>query len=500
MKTKLRRLALTAVLLSSTSMAFADQGASSAVGDLPGYGEEAYFGEEATYAETNYVAPASHAGAAMHYAPQQSTQYAPVGASQLQTTSFHSGSSCGVSCGCEYGCDGGCDSGCGPVGCDIGCDGGCGSGCGGGKHRKFRNLFDRIDSDTWATTEFLMWFVQDRDVAPLVVTSPNGTLPILGINNTQVVFGGEFEGELSAGIRSDYGKWVTDNVGIGGRFWTLAQNNESYFAEGQPGGVSIARPNIDLTFGSPNQPAGGNNGVLVNGPDLAGRNFDGSIAANSEIEIWGGELYSRVRLTCAKDCRVDLIGGYSHFEIDDSLAISSASRQINPPTLQTFNLVDLFDIENEFNGGQVGFEMVIKRGCWRVSSLTKVHMGNMEQSYNIRGFNSITTNPPTNTPINNGGMLARGNNENPLAPRDVFAFVPEANFKLAYQFRRNVSLSAGYSFLYFDNVALVGDVVDPVITSTASIFSGTNGARPAFQPNDSSLFVQGLDLGVIIDF
>ena len=60
MKTKLRGLVLTAMLLSSTSMTFADQGGSS-VGDLPGYDEDAYFDEEAAYAASNHVAHTSHA-------------------------------------------------------------------------------------------------------------------------------------------------------------------------------------------------------------------------------------------------------------------------------------------------------------------------------------------------------------------------------------------------------------------------------------------------------
>jgi hypothetical protein len=485
-------------------MAFADESASSAVGDLPGYGEEAYFGEEAAYAETNSIAPAGHAGSATHYAPGQTAQYAPqpqyapVGASQLQPTSFHGGPSCDVSCGCEYGCDGGCDSGCSIGGCDGGCD----SGCGSKKRRKICGIFDKIDCDTWATTEFLMWFVQDRDMIPLVSMSPNGTLPLLDQNTTSVVFGDTLHGELSGGLRLDYGKWVSDNVGFGGRFWGLAENNDSFYAEGTPNGPSIGRPLLDLTFGSPNQPAGGENGILVNGPDLAGRNFVGSVAVESSIDIWAAEAYSRIRFSCAKNCRLDFIGGYSHFEIDDKLAISSSSTLVNPATLQTFNFRDLFDIENEFNGGQLGFEMVITRGCWRASSLTKVHLGNMKQTYDIQGVNFITTNPPTGVVINSGGLLARGNNQNPIASTDTFSFIPEANFKLAYRFRRNVLLSAGYSFLYFDNVALTGDVVDRVTTSTANLPTGNNGSRPAFPkpPKYSSLFVQGLDLGVVIDF
>ena len=51
MKTQLRGLTLTALLVSASHMTLADDGVDpSVVGDLPGYGEEAYFAAEATYA------------------------------------------------------------------------------------------------------------------------------------------------------------------------------------------------------------------------------------------------------------------------------------------------------------------------------------------------------------------------------------------------------------------------------------------------------------------
>ena len=97
MKTRFRGLALAATLLTSSSIAMADQNANSAVGDLPGYGEDAYFDEEAAYVDEN-VAPASHAESAMHYQPthsphmyQQEASVAPV--SQIQPAGFHN--SCG---------------------------------------------------------------------------------------------------------------------------------------------------------------------------------------------------------------------------------------------------------------------------------------------------------------------------------------------------------------------------------------------------------------------
>ncbi len=356
MKTKFRGLALTAILLTGTSMTFADQGVSSAVGDIPGYGEDAYFDEEAAYAEPNYVAPAGHATVSdLPSAPSESPQFAPVGAAELQPAAFQqvglqtlSGSSCGGgACGSSCGggaCGGSCSiGGCDSYTCGGGCDGGCNSGCdsGCGLHNfSFGGLFDSCGSDTWAQAELLLWFTPDRKMAPLVTTSPAGTLPYLDNPQTNVAFGDPVQGELSAGIRLDYGKWFTENVGFGGRFWGLANNNDSFAAAGDGTGTSIGRPFLDLAFG-------GENAVLVNydGSGAGNPSFAGGVIADSSLSIWGAEAYSRVRFSCAKNCRLDFIGGYSHFSIHDELGIASTSINIaNPATGRTRSFADSFDV------------------------------------------------------------------------------------------------------------------------------------------------------------
>jgi hypothetical protein len=332
-----------------------------------------------------------------------------------------------------------------------------------------------------------MWFLQDRDMPPLVTTSPVGTLPVLGDPQTNIAFGNGVEGELSVGVRTDYGKWVTDNVGIGGRFWIMSENNDSFSAAGDGTGDSIGRPFLDLAFG-------GESAMLVNLDGV----LTGAVAADNSIDIWAAEAYSRVRFSCAKNCRLDFIGGYSHFEIKDKLAIASNTTNLIAPQagrIRTFR--DFFEQENKFDGGQLGFEMVITRGRWMARSLTKVHLGNMNQRTTIAGVSTDET-PGAGVNITSGGLLAQG--QQGVYERDVFAFAPEANFKLAYRVRCNVLLSAGYSFIYWDNVALTGDAVDTVISDASQLNTGTFGPRPAFVPNDSSLWVQGLDLGVIIDF
>jgi hypothetical protein len=476
-------------------MTFADQGASSAVGDLPGYGEEAYFHEDAAYAESSYRAPASHAAySGLRQAPSQYPQYAPVGAEELQPTYQQAGHLLEI-----LGCSSGGGRKIGSRGCDSGsCDGGCDGGCS-NKQRKICGIFDSCDHNTWAQVELLLWFAQDRDMPALVTTSDPGTFPDLpagGNDNVQVVFGDEIEGELSAGFRSDYGMWVTNNVGLGGRFWILAENNDSYFASGDGTGDSIGRPFFD---GANNSQAS----LLINidGALSAGSTFGGFVGAESSLDIKAYEAYARTRFSCSKSCRLDFLAGYSHFDIEDSLQISSTSVNLaNPATLRTRTYSDSFEAENSFNGGQLGFEMVITRGRWMARSMTKVHLGNMEQNVSIAGVSSDDPDGPggAGATITPGGLLAQGNQGDYL--RDVFAFAPEANFKLGYRFRKNVLLSAGYSFIYWDNVALNGDVVDPFISDPAQLNTGTFGARPEFVFDDSSLWVQGLDLGVIIDF
>ncbi|MFK8112457.1 MAG: BBP7 family outer membrane beta-barrel protein [Rubripirellula sp.] len=487
MKMNFRGLAFTAMLLSGTSMAIADQGAA---GDLPGYGEDAYFHEEAAYAQQQ-VAPVAHAESALHYAPSQSPHYAPVGASQLQPASFGQRIGGGGDCGCEVsGCDGGCNMG----GCDSGCgisscDGGCDSGCSSKRRSRFGNILSRCDSDTWASAEFLMWFTQDRDMPALVTTGAPGSLGTLAEASTQTVFGDDINGELSGGFRGDYGKWLGDNIGVGGRFWILAENQDSVYLAGNGNTQTIARPFFDPNLYPTND---GQNSFLI-GNNLGG-GVGGAVAAESSLDMMAMEAYGRFRFSCNNTCRLDFIGGYSHFEIDDELRISSFSEDLNTAARKSFS--DQFNADNEFNGGQLGFEMTITRGRWMARSLTKVHLGNMQQSANIVGQTVDTTAGGASTSTS-GGLLARGNQGQ--FERDVFAFAPEANFKLAYKFRPNVLLSVGYSFMYFDNVMLNGDIVDNVINNN-DLIANTLGPRPAWEFNDSSLWVQGLDLGFVIDF
>ncbi|TWU22015.1 hypothetical protein Pla52o_30630 [Novipirellula galeiformis] len=513
MKTNLRGLALTALLLSASNVSFAQQGASS-VGDLPGYDEDAYFADEITYQQqVSGVDTVSHADsdASSQSYPSDESQYdeaqyeeaAPgysaVGFDELQPVAFLDGhrlrnlQNRRHQPGCDSNCGGSCG---GPLqarrgvksngGCEAGCGGSCGGKCGrlGALRRLGLSSMFGCNSNTWAQTEALLWFAPDRDMPALISTAAPGDAPF-GPDST-TVFGDDIQGELSGGIRSDFGKYFTKNFGLGGRFWILAENQDSFFAESDGSDRSIGRPFFNTGTGS-------NDAIFIAADNVGGADFSGAIAAESSLDLWGAEGYARINLGGNRNSKIELIGGYTHFDIEDTLRMSSISLNRNTGDVTSFN--DSFAMENRFNGGQVGFEMSATRGRWTARSLTKVHLGNMHQTANIAGssqFGPVGSNPP----VLSGGALALDNQGS--YERDVFSFIPEANFKLGYRFRPNVSLSVGYSFLYFDNVALAGDAVDPLFDGSTNATAGPFGGR-AFKFDDSSLWVQGIDLGVVIN-
>ncbi len=375
--------------------------------------------------------------------------------------------------------------------CNETCEGGCET----KRHPRLGRLFDRCPDDRWLSTEFLLWHTQDRDSPALVATGAVPGFPILP--DAQVAFGDKLQGEFSGGFRLDTGKYLTENLGVGLRFWILANNNDSFFATAtqdptRPGQViSMSRPFFNTSTGTEDALAISTNGGLILSP---GSGTEGKLWADSAVNMWAAEAYTRLRLKSNKNCNVDFLSGYSHLNLDDTLRISSDTFVI--PN-DVFIAHDEFETRNQFNGGQLGFELSVTEGRMTFRSMTKVHLGNMNQQVSINGEHALAG---LGDPIvyQDGGLLAQGNQGN--YERNKFAFIPEANFRLEYCIRKNIHLSMGYSFLYFDNVALAGSQIDPNIDPTPILSGGPFTANPAFNFNDSGMWVQGLDLGLQWNF
>ncbi|MEL6107597.1 MAG: BBP7 family outer membrane beta-barrel protein [Planctomycetota bacterium] len=397
------------------------------------------------------------------------SNYAPVSVGDLQPASY---SSCD---GCETGT---CDS-----GCDTGCDSGCDSGP---IAKRMRERFNLCNRDGWIRSEALIMFMEDRYAPALVTSNDPGLFTSLDQPGVVTEFGETLDGGVSGGFRIDIGSYISDDFGIGGRFTWIGENGDDYAAAG-------TEPAADRSLGVPffDTNISGENAEIINQDNL----FAGNVQASFATEIYGAEAYARMALIKNKSAKVEFLAGYSYWNLEDMISLTTSRVQTNPATGTTTNRFSLWETENEFNGGQLGFEMSMQRGRWSSRLLSKVHLGNMQRMVNIVGTSSQFTPPgaPTNT---NSSLLVDARQGQQTS--DEFAFIPEMNFALGYRFRDHVSFTVGYNFMYFDEVALAGEQINRVVDGTTA---GQAVAAPTnFTIRDGGLWVQGLTLGASVDY
>ncbi len=351
------------------------------------------------------------------------------------------------------------------------------------------------DPDTWLRAELLLWFPQSRTSPLLAGTNAQpGGLPVVGQPGFTPQFGGRTSSGMETGFRADVGKYFADGqLGLGARLWFLSDATEGYSASSD-GTVSLGVPFFDTAFGA-------EGGLLVGfDPNVGGGTvLNGTLDIATELSIAASEFYGRLAVLDCQDYRVDFLGGYSYFNIEDDLALNvSTVRVANPADGLTRNFQDRFSTTNNFHGGQIGFENVVRRGRFSMRTLTKVHLGNMRQRVAINGASQRFFAGNPNVERFNGGIFAQDNQG--VQRRNVFAFAPEANVKLNYRMRNYVTFSLGYSFIYWNRVALAGDQIDRNVDPTGLLTDAATVASPARKFEDRGFFVQGIDLGVSIDY
>ena len=361
------------------------------------------------------------------------------------------------------------------------------------------DLFGRM----FASAEFMHWYNKGRTLPPLVTTSPTGTLadvagvldanmqPVPGQSSIRLG-GDEYGGGQQVGGRATLGMWLDEQGerAIGFRGFGTEGRSLLFAATSTNGDPILARP----FFNDDPLP-------LVNGPDalIVGHptvSQFGSIGIKADHDVYGGQAFVRKILDCGRNYRLDVIGGYRYDNIHDDLAITTFVQT----AANTFTYNDLFDVKNEYNAGELGFLGEIYRDCWTFSFLTKVALGNMKQVALINGEHIITGGGATQGA---GGLLTQPTNINSNGyERDLLVWAPEANFKLSYAYSDRLSVTVGYSFMYWTRVALAGDQVDFNVNGT-QLNGGTpviGPLTPAFNWRDTDYWVQTIDIGGSINY
>ena len=400
-------------------------------------------------------------------------------------------------------------------GCDVCGDCGCEPACFVGPSGRF-----------WLRADYMLWWTKGSRLPPLVTTSTNiedgGRL---GQPTTSVLVGNSWiNGGSRSNVRLTFGFWFDCGQTVGMEFdlFSLGESMKNYHLSCIDESL-LFRPYYDVATGG--TPAA----QMVCYPDM----ITGSVDVRGRNYFHSGGLRVRFNLCChdccccecsecscyADDCcgetcggypsdfnflklsryRIDLIGGYRNFRLDDSLRIREDLISTDPggdvPVGTTFDIEDSFRTRNEFHGGELGLVAQIDRGPWSLELLAKIAFGNNERIVTINGSTVVTT-PEGTVASHTGGLLALPTNIGRYYD-DEFVVIPQVGLELGYQVNCNLRAYVGYNFLYWAEVTRAADQIDMGVNTTQLPPGELAGpARPAFTLHDTDFWAQGLNFGL----
>jgi hypothetical protein len=362
----------------------------------------------------------------------------------------------------------------------------------------------------WFDADYLLWWLKPAPNNNIFITTGSPTDPVPGAlgaggPNSEILFGGSpANSSALSGLRLSTGVWIDadQTFAIEGRGFFLQPDNSSSSAAGNATGnpvVAIPFHDVNLATRSESAALVSNNLVQTGSADLV---------ANDKL--WGAEGNVLYTLCPGFASNVRLLAGYRYVNLHEDLSLQQNlvpisnvffdGAAVRPPN--TVGVVDSFTTRNQFNGGQIGFQGNVVRGCCFASLTGKVAFGATHEDIDISGFSSLLQpgQPPVTVP---GGLFAQRTNIGHYSA-NRFAVVPEGELRVGFRFCRYLTASLGYTFFYWSNVARPGDQVDRNINSsqvpTSPNFGALNGpSAPSPFLRTSDFWAQGLSfsLGVL---
>ena len=346
------------------------------------------------------------------------------------------------------------------------------------------------------SAEYLLWWVKDSPAPPPLLSTG-----VLGAPDFSVVLGGRpFDLGLQQGGRFTASYRLTPDWTIEGVGFFLPQTSvtKTVSSSGAPGSVRLVVPQFRVDEGREFRLTMANPGE-----------FFGSARESLRSGMDGAELNVTRTIARGAGWRVDALGGFRYLRLREELSFSTSSVDIEAPDV--FMPIDVFAVDNQFYGGQLGVKADYTWGAWFAQGTAKVALGVMRESIDVSG--SLLTNDFNDfgaPQVFAGGLFALPTNIGQHR-RDRFAVVPEVGLKVGYRLTSWASVFVGYTFLYSNRVVRPGTEVDRAINTTQSMtFQSTQTppptltlqgeARPAVRFRESDFWAQGLSAGLALSF
>ena len=274
-------------------------------------------------------------------------------------------------------------------------------------------------------------------------------------------------------------------------------------------------------------------------PIVVPRNVASQVYASANNFVGGGEVDLKGRDLFFGDVIFSGLLGFRYFQFNESLGVNSIYELSQAPPnrfgetpdqvqdlesnfsdYQSIKSVssDNIKVYNNFLGPQIGINSNYNFNRFTFDCNGKLGIGvqhqvvtinsSTTQTFKLNATNGATTTTSTLIQNHSGGLL--------FSPYDVgrhsrnqFGLIPELNLKLGYRLFDRLKITAGYDFLMMANVLRASNQTQLIPYTTQSNFSGMAVQQqtssqsiqiPAFTFDNSNLIINGLNVGMQLDF
>jgi hypothetical protein len=344
---------------------------------------------------------------------------------------------------------------------------------------------DRLDIDV----EYLLWWLREGRVPPLLTTNSAASAGILGRPDTRVLYGDSRlqtrHGDQFNGTRVGLGYWLDEGrtIGVEGSAFFL-ERDSTYFKAVSDGSQVLARPYVNALDGSQASE------IISGAGPLGPRN--GGFVGYSRVELFGEEINAKA-VVCSGDAgRLELLAGAHFLQMRDRVDLTATGHLLaDPSTL--LGLTDHFRVEDRFWGGQVGLRGEWARGPWQLSVTGEAAPGVTDTT--VRAFGDRTFQTPAVKVVTPYGLAVGPSNAGRFGHTE-FDVVTQVVVNAGYQLTRRVCVFTGYTCLYWADPLRAGDQIDLFVNPSLTTSSPHGPSRPAIPFRSDGFWAQGWNVGL----
>lgn len=363
--------------------------------------------------------------------------------------------------------------------------------------------------------EYLLWNIKSGPLPlPIATTSILNPPPItgsvgrLGEPDTLIVLGNtDLQFGTFSGLRLNAGYVLNPESGLSleASGFLLERRSDNNFAIADASGNPLlAIPVVNVLSGQEGRAIYGFPGEFL-----------GGIGITSGARLWGLEFNGALRSLWERNgIRIDALAGFRYLDLNENVGIGASTFIIGDSFLSTYRDIvlgigdtiitqDDFAARNQFYGGQLGLRAETTFGRFFVQGLAKIALGGTRQKIDVQGLTTVVASGALLQDL--GGVFASPTNIGRIT-RSEFSVVPELGINIGWQLNEAVRVAAGYSIIWWTNVARPGDqidrVVNPTYLPTTRDFSVTpfGEIRPQVTGNQSDFWVHGVNFSLEIRF